>query len=1065
MALVVYDRVQETGTAVTTVSFLLTGSVTGFQSFAVVGNGNTTYYAATDASGNWEVGLGTYSTTGPTLTRTTILSSSNSNTAVTFVGTCNIFVTYPSSTSVYEDTSGNVTPLGTITSGTWNGTTIGVAYGGTGVTASSGANSVMLRDASQNVTINRLNQANTNTAAAAGTTTLTAASSYSQTLTGTGNQTYTMPDATTLSTGVAFIFNNNATGTLTLQDSASGAIGTITAGGAVELVCVSTATAAGTWDYHGFLPENVTWGTNALAMGSTVVTGGTWQGGTIQSGYGGTGLTTFTAANNALYSTSSSALAAGTLPLLAGGTGKTTAPSAYANLLGWTTTVGTVSTIVLTNTSSSQQNFTGVLSGIQKVYLPDTSTIALGWNVTISDQMTGSHQIEIDTSTGVFIVNCLTGQSYRFVCVSTSVNTVAAWQFYAQKANAEFVPYQSTGNYVLASTVTGSGSAVFSISPTLTGTLGFTGSTTSNIDLGSAQTTGTLAIGGASQTGILTVGQSTVSQTTNIQAGATASGSTKTINLGSGGLAGSTTAITIGSTTGTSTTTLNGTVSLANALAVGSGGTGVTTSTGTGNNVLSISPTFSNQITNYGINTNAATSAGITGGTSAGTLAVPLQTPTATSIFKIAPLGYTGSAWVGGSSLDFVTTAATTSGNRGTNVVLNAIAAGGLTATALTWNGTTLDANGTTLTGNTGTVTSVSASVPAFLSISGSPITTTGTLAITYSGTALPVANGGTGVTTSTGTGSVVLNSSPSLTTPTIGGGGANFSGSTSGTTTLKASAVAGANTITMQATSGTVAFTTDIPSVNNGTLTMNVSGTGLSGSQTFTANQSSSATFTVTSNATNANTASTIVARDASGNFTAGTITAALTGNASTATTAAGLSATLVATSGGTGQSSYAIGDLLYASTTTALSKLADVATGNALISGGIGVAPSWGKIGLTTHVSGTLPIANGGTNATATPTAGGAVYGTGTAYAITAAGTSGQVLTSNGASAPTWAAASAAATSVTLPSTNPFVQNATTLSANLTITGNNAMAAGPITINTSVTLTVATGSRVVIV
>jgi hypothetical protein len=70
-----------------------------------------------------------------------------------------------------------------------------------------------------------------------------------------------------------------------------------------------------------------------------------------------------------------------------------------------------------------------------------------------------------------------------------------------------------------------------------------------------------------------------------------------------------------------------------------------------------------------------------------------------------------------------------------------------------------------------------------------------------------------------------------------------------------------------------------------------------------------------------------------------------------------------LDATSGGTGQSSYSIGDLLYASTTTALSKLADVATGNALISGGVGVAPSWGKIGLTTHVSGTLPIANGGT------------------------------------------------------------------------------------------------------
>ena len=73
----------------------------------------------------------------------------------------------------------------------------------------------------------------------------------------------------------------------------------------------------------------------------------------------------------------------------------------------------------------------------------------------------------------------------------------------------------------------------------------------------------------------------------------------------------------------------------------------------------------------------------------------------------------------------------------------------------------------------------------------------------------------------------------------------------------------------------------------NNGTLTMAVAGTGLSGSATFTADQAGNTTFTVTSNATNANTANTLVARDASGNFSAGTITAALSGNASTATNA----------------------------------------------------------------------------------------------------------------------------------------------------------------------------------
>jgi hypothetical protein len=87
----------------------------------------------------------------------------------------------------------------------------------------------------------------------------------------------------------------------------------------------------------------------------------------------------------------------------------------------------------------------------------------------------------------------------------------------------------------------------------------------------------------------------------------------------------------------------------------------------------------------------------------------------------------------------------------------------------------------------------------------------------------------------------------------------------------------------------------------------------------------------------------------------------------------------TVPATAGGTGQTSYAVGDILYASSTTALSKLADVATGNALISGGVNTAPFWGKIGLTTHVSGTLAVGNGGTGI-ATLTANHVPYGNGT-------------------------------------------------------------------------------------
>lgn len=87
----------------------------------------------------------------------------------------------------------------------------------------------------------------------------------------------------------------------------------------------------------------------------------------------------------------------------------------------------------------------------------------------------------------------------------------------------------------------------------------------------------------------------------------------------------------------------------------------------------------------------------------------------------------------------------------------------------------------------------------------------------------------------------------------------------------------------------------------------------------------------------------------------------------------------TIAANVGGTGQSSYAVGDLLYADTTTTLAKLAAAATGNVLLSG---TAPSWGKVGLTTHISGTLAVGNGGTGITTTPTNGQIPIGNGTNY-----------------------------------------------------------------------------------
>jgi len=99
MALVLKDRVKETSTTAGTGTLTLAGAVAGFQSFAAVGNGNTTYYAIADAvTGAWEVGIGTYTASGTTLSRDTVLSSSNSGSLGNFAAnTKDVFVTYPSS--------------------------------------------------------------------------------------------------------------------------------------------------------------------------------------------------------------------------------------------------------------------------------------------------------------------------------------------------------------------------------------------------------------------------------------------------------------------------------------------------------------------------------------------------------------------------------------------------------------------------------------------------------------------------------------------------------------------------------------------------------------------------------------------------------------------------------------------------------------------------------------------------------------------------------------------------------------------------------------------------------
>ena len=110
MALVLNDRVKETSTTTGVGAMALGGAATGFETFAAgVGNSNTTYYAIwNQGTAEWEVGLGTLDGTSANLTRTTPISSSNSDAAVNFTsGTKDVFCTLPASKSVYLDASGN----------------------------------------------------------------------------------------------------------------------------------------------------------------------------------------------------------------------------------------------------------------------------------------------------------------------------------------------------------------------------------------------------------------------------------------------------------------------------------------------------------------------------------------------------------------------------------------------------------------------------------------------------------------------------------------------------------------------------------------------------------------------------------------------------------------------------------------------------------------------------------------------------------------------------------------------------------------------------------------------
>jgi len=297
MALVLKDRVQETSTTTGTGTLTLAGAVTQFQTFsAAVGNGNTTYYTIYNAGGSdWEVGIGTVG--AGTLARTTVLASSNAGAAVNFTGTLYVFGDYPAGKAVYQDANGNVAA-------------------------------------------NAFDDSYTNVAATGTTTTLTVASVRRYTVTGSGGQTFKLPDATTLTNGVIFEFDNNqSSGAITVNNNSNTLVVSVPSGGVVRINLLSNATSAGSWDRHDFAPANVSWSTNTLDYPGSI-TSATWNGNNIALNRGGTNASLTASAGSVPYSTASA------LALSAVGTSGQVLTSQGTSAPTWTTpTTGTVTSV------------------------------------------------------------------------------------------------------------------------------------------------------------------------------------------------------------------------------------------------------------------------------------------------------------------------------------------------------------------------------------------------------------------------------------------------------------------------------------------------------------------------------------------------------------------------------------------------------------------------------------------------------------------------------------------------------------------------------------------------
>jgi hypothetical protein len=295
-------------------------------------------------------------------------------------------------TSVNGYTGTVVLGYGDITTGV-----VPVVNGGTGVTVSSGANSVVLRDANVNINANALDDGYSNIAASGTPIVLTTASVRRFTITGSGGQTIKLPDATTLTSGAIFQFDNNqSSGAITVNNNSNTLIVSVPSGGFVLVNLLSNATAAGSWDRHDQAPSNVSWSTNTLDYAGSF-TSGTWNGNAVAYNRGGTGQSSAFTAGGIVYGSTTSALAVTSI-----GTTGQVLTSAGAGTPTWTTpTTGTVTSVTGTSPVVSSGGATPAISmpaatGSVNGYLTSTD-----WTTFNSKQPAGTYVTSVGATSPV----------------------------------------------------------------------------------------------------------------------------------------------------------------------------------------------------------------------------------------------------------------------------------------------------------------------------------------------------------------------------------------------------------------------------------------------------------------------------------------------------------------------------------------------------------------------------------------------------------------------------------------------------------------------------------------